>query len=252
MLLNADSSRLGLSSISSNRKVLLAVGVIFLLSFLVLAGYLLFQRRVENLENKGKILFSSDVTRKTSSGFPLQGDVVPPKEQVPPSFGCVVDELVNKKIELAKGFYAIFSVHCKYFDQNQREQRVLIPLAVTDGHQMVVAGYGLREYEPRLEKVAGEAYWLRMLGQIGFTGLGFILHPNIERPDPSLGTYGTFQGFGVEIMRDTYTQKQLEEFAATGDPSKIMGILWTTNVGINNHVLNDIDETELSNITPAP
>jgi hypothetical protein len=74
--------------------------------------------------------------------------------------------------------------------------------------------------------------------------------PNIEQADPALDNYGSFQGFGAETMSGYYSFQELQDFAQTGDPKYLNGILWTTDVGMVN-TLNNIEKDTLQDITPG-
>ena len=165
------------------------------------------------------------------------------------TFSCVVSKLIPEKIILEGEYFAVFSVECEYFNAANTKRRILIPIAITNGQEIIIHGFDKTIYHPSLE-TADEAFWLSQLGAIGFKGVGHILLPNIEQADPALDNYGSFQGFGAETMSGYYSFQELQDFAQTGNPKYLNGILWTTDVGMVN-TLNNIEKDTLRDITPG-
>jgi len=169
------------------------------------------------------------------------------------NFVCVAQDISTQRLDLTKGFFALFTVDCLYQDKNGQEQIIKLPLVIGNNEQVLIHGYEARDWwvDPAdgwREKVWIEneskeeqkRYWNSWLEKVGFTGIGHIFNPVLER---------TNQGFGAEAMTHYYPDQALDNFAQTGDPNYLGGILWTTSPGVIN-TLNNITPTGLTNITP--
>jgi hypothetical protein len=222
----------------------LVVGVGALL--LVTTLYLI-KRQNEKLAKESGLTFKSEVVDKFNDFAPDSAENL--SSALGKSLVCTAKSFSTDKLELAEGFYSIFTANCYYHDASNREKYIKLPLVVTNQKQTVKAGFSIEAYDPRLEQLATEKTWVSILGDAGFVGAGHIFTPALERADPSGGVYGTFQGLGAEAMARYYSDQDFINFANTGDPRYLNGILWTSDVGLVN-TLNGITPERLPNITP--
>jgi hypothetical protein len=224
-----------------------------ILALLVLVGVWFTRQRGISVEVQERIEFSNQVTDKFNANkfgtTPAQVDKTS-TEPFSSSLTCTAQSFSTDKLELAEGFYSIFTANCYYRDVNNRERSIRLPLVVTNGQQMVITGFEIQEYDPDYERLMNtEADWSAFLEDRGFIGHGHIFIPHLEKADPSRGAYGTFRGLGAEAMARYYSEQDFVNFANTGDPRYLNGILWTPDVGLVN-TLNTITPERLPNITP--
>jgi hypothetical protein len=221
------------------------------LVWLVIIGVWFTRERGIGVEVQEKIDFSSQITDKFNTNrfgsVPIQVDSTS-VEPFRGSFTCTAKSFSTDKLELSEGFYSIFTANCYYRDGNNREKYLKLPLVVTDGASVVIAGYKLQDHNPIFEN-ATEKAWSNRLDNAGFIGVGHIFTPLLTKAKPSGGVYGTFQGLGAEAMARYYSDQDFENFSRTGDPRYLNGILWTSDVGLVN-TLNGITPERLPNITP--
>lgn len=227
----------------NNKRKIIFILIISLIVF-ILAGTYFYPLLKSTQQQSAVFQQSIDVTKKFNN-FPITQT----NQEEINTFSCVVSKLIPGKIPLEGEYFAVFSVECEYFDAGNTKRKILIPIAIANEQEIITHGFDKNLYHPDYE-TAHEAFWLSQLGAIGFKGIGHILSPNIEQADPALGNYGSFQGFGAEVMKDYYSLQNLQEFAQTGDPKYLNGILWTTDIGIVN-TLNNIEKDKLQDIAPG-
>jgi hypothetical protein len=223
-----------------------------ILALLVLVGVWFARQRGISVEVQERIEFSNQVTDKfnanTFGSDPTQTDNTS-TEPFSSSLTCTAKSFSTDKLELSEGFYSIFTANCYYRDVNNRERSIKLPLVVTNQKQTVKAGFAIENYDPDYEELATERFWEGLFENLGFIGRGHIFIPHLEKADPSRGAYGTFRGLGAEAMARYYSEQDFVNFANTGDPRYLNGILWTPDVGLVN-TLNTITPERLPNITP--
>jgi hypothetical protein len=165
------------------------------------------------------------------------------------SFNCISDEIITAKYEIGNsGIYALASAEC-WYEQDGQQRSVLVPLVITDFIQMVIAGFGIQDYNPIIEEAGNDFYsgHLRNAG-VWESDIGHIFSPLVSRITPEYVT-GTNQGLGNEQLDSVFTEQMLVEFATgNGDTSVLpkvvingveYSIFWSGQIGIDNHTLNN-------------
>jgi hypothetical protein len=222
-----------------------------IIAILVLVGVWFARQRGVSVEVQERIEFSNQVIDKFNTNkfgdTSTQADNTY-SEPFRSSFVCTAKSFSTDKLELAEGFYSIFTANCYFKDKANREKNIMLPLAISNGSQTVISGFEIQNHNSKLEGLSFD-FWFGHLRDLNFVGYGHIFSPLLTRSDPSKGVYGTFRGLGAEVMARYYSEQDFINFTNTGDPRYLNGILWTPDVGLVN-TLNTITPERLPNITP--
>jgi hypothetical protein len=126
------------------------------LVWLVIIGVWFFRQRGINVEQREQIEFSDQIIAKFNNFNATATPDTSNNASAPfrGSFTCTAKSFSTDRLELAEGYYSIFTANCYYRDGNNREKYLKLPLVVTNQKQTVIAGFAIEDYDPRLEKAA--------------------------------------------------------------------------------------------------
>jgi len=107
----------------------------------------------EKLARESGLIFKSEVVDKFND-FNTDSQTDSSSFTTSQSLTCTAKSFSTDRLELAEGYYSLFTANCYYHDANGREKYLKLPLVVTNQKQTVIAGFAIEDYDPRLEKAA--------------------------------------------------------------------------------------------------